>query len=384
MAKKKKRKSPKDVVSSRFEVKINNTKNKEGEPTQTAVIDIEGAIGWDIDNYYDEIPQNDTPTFKKRLEELEGIEVSEILVNIINSPGGNVADGIAIHDFLKSYKAKITTNVIGYAASIATVIMQAGDERRISDNAVVLVHHASVYPYDFINVYDIDRIKEELELFDRQIINIYNKRIEEDSFIEFMDANNGDGKWMDANEALKIGLVDEVYEPYSAVACKGVDFNTMGIVAKAFGLPELENIKEVKKETNTIEEVEEMNEEQIKALAESISIATANAVLSAIDKGKEEKSAVEVEVKDSVEFKGDISDKEAVKKHIEMLRLNNLKEATDWGDPASVNAYYEAVFGETDEKAPVSNTDNSTQIVAENTKSQDIDDTIKYLKGIGG
>ena len=61
---------------------------------------------------------------------IDAIEAEEITVSI-NSPGGNIFDGIAIYNALRSHKARIVTRVDGIAASIASVIAQAGDERQM-------------------------------------------------------------------------------------------------------------------------------------------------------------------------------------------------------------------------------------------------------------
>jgi len=60
----------------------------------------------------------------------------------INSPGGDVFDGTAIYNALADHKAKVVTSVEGLAASMASVIALAGDERRIYKNANFMIHNA--------------------------------------------------------------------------------------------------------------------------------------------------------------------------------------------------------------------------------------------------
>lgn len=59
----------------------------------------------------------------------------------INSPGGEVFDGIAIQNSLKHHKAHVTVYIDGLAASIASIIALAGDEIKIADNAYVMIHN---------------------------------------------------------------------------------------------------------------------------------------------------------------------------------------------------------------------------------------------------
>ena len=105
----------------------------ENSATDTAVIDIEGRIGggfWDSD----QDSKNTKEKMKKELKKIADIKAKNIVVNI-NSLGGDVNHGLAIHDLLAQSKAKVTTNVNGMTASVATIIAQAGNVRKISDNA---------------------------------------------------------------------------------------------------------------------------------------------------------------------------------------------------------------------------------------------------------
>lgn len=60
---------------------------------------------------------------------------------LLNSEGGNWYDGLAIYDMIKSLdKNHVTIEVLGHAFSMASVILQAGDERIIHPNASIMVH----------------------------------------------------------------------------------------------------------------------------------------------------------------------------------------------------------------------------------------------------
>ena len=68
------------------------------------------------------------------------LDATEITVRI-NSLGGSVADGLAIYNYLRDHKAHVTTIVDGYAASIASVIMLAGDTRLAHRSSIVMIHN---------------------------------------------------------------------------------------------------------------------------------------------------------------------------------------------------------------------------------------------------
>lgn len=59
----------------------------------------------------------------------------------INSPGGDVVEGFAMYDYLRSLGVKITTKGVGRVASIATVIFLAGDDRQIAENTEFMIHN---------------------------------------------------------------------------------------------------------------------------------------------------------------------------------------------------------------------------------------------------
>ncbi len=68
------------------------------------------------------------------------------LTLVFDSPGGSIIDGLHLYDFLLSLRAKghhLTTVGSGMAASMGGVLLQAGDERVMTPNAVMLIHEAS-------------------------------------------------------------------------------------------------------------------------------------------------------------------------------------------------------------------------------------------------
>jgi ATP-dependent protease ClpP protease subunit len=74
--------------------------------------------------------------------ELAALDVSTINLRV-NSPGGEVFDGIAIYNALKNHKAAVNVSVDGLAASIASVISMAGDTITMQRGAQMMIHDAS-------------------------------------------------------------------------------------------------------------------------------------------------------------------------------------------------------------------------------------------------
>ena len=102
---------------------------------QPAEIVIDGDIGfsWDEDGIT-------AAGFRSQLTALA--DEPEIGVTI-NSDGGDVFDAFSIYSQLKASKARIVVTIEGRAMSAASVIAMAGDEIRMSDPSVMMIHNAS-------------------------------------------------------------------------------------------------------------------------------------------------------------------------------------------------------------------------------------------------
>lgn len=210
----------------------------------TLEIDIEGVIGG---GWWPEENDATKEQVKKLLKDVSNSAASHITVNI-NSYGGDVNHGVSIHDMLAEHKAKVTTVVHGHTASAATIIAQAGDIRKISDNALYLIHPASILTWG--NQSDLRTALSDLEKVDQTIASIYAKRTKKDEkeIREMMNRFEGRGEWLTASEALDLGLVDEIFEPMKAVA--SVDPKMLA----HFALPELptNKLNEMKADKTTV------------------------------------------------------------------------------------------------------------------------------------
>lgn len=140
--------------------------------------------------------------------DLESITAPEIEVQI-NSPGGEVFAGVAIFNSLRSHPARVTTRVDGIAASIASVIAQAGDHRVMLSGSQMMIHSAWG-----LCVGSADEMREMADLLDRQsdvLASIYAERSGGDKAM-FRERLAKD-TWLTAAEAVELGLADEVVEP---------------------------------------------------------------------------------------------------------------------------------------------------------------------------
>lgn len=141
-------------------------------------------------------------------DQITGLQVDEIEV-WINSPGGEVFDGVAIYNALRMHPARVVTRVDGLAASIASVIVQAGDERVMVSGSQMMVHNASGICFGDAN--EMLAFAEVLEHQNQVIAGIYAERAGADAagFLASMAAET----WMTADEAVEAGLADRVHRP---------------------------------------------------------------------------------------------------------------------------------------------------------------------------
>lgn len=153
---------------------------------------------------YDEIGFWGT-TAAEFAQQLNELDVNEIELHV-NSPGGQVFDGIAIYNALKQHPAKVTTYVDALAASAASFIALAGDKVIMSRNATMMIHDAMGICMG--NSADMIETSKILDSVSDNIADIYafNAGGEASDWRDFMRAET----WYTAFEARDAGLADEV------------------------------------------------------------------------------------------------------------------------------------------------------------------------------
>lgn len=132
----------------------------------------------------------------------------------INSPGGNVFDGIAIHNALKEHSAKISVQIDGIAASIASIIAMAGDSVRMAKNSFLMIHNA--WSYTAGNASELRKLAETLDKVDGTLSQTYQDK----TTLSAKDINQmmADETWLTADESLAKGFCDFVGDPVDAQA----------------------------------------------------------------------------------------------------------------------------------------------------------------------
>jgi len=168
---------------------------------KVAELDIYSAIG---DSFWeDSLSAKDV---SKALKDMSS-DVTEIVVRI-NSPGGDVFDGLTIYNRLVQHPAKVTVYIDGLAASIASIIALAGDEVIMGEGALFMIHKPMSGTHG--NAVELMELVDRLDMVEDQLIAVYRKKTGMSaSELRDMLAKT---TWLEAEEALSFGFVDRTME----------------------------------------------------------------------------------------------------------------------------------------------------------------------------
>ena len=136
------------------------------------------------------------------------------LVIEINSPGGNVWDGLAIYNMLRGRQAPVTTRVVGIAASIASIIALAGDTVEIADAALFMIHDPSGMVAGTSE--EMRKMADALDQHAEVLAGIYSKVTGRPT--SQIRAAMKEETWFTAQEAIQFGLADKMTEEQMAIA----------------------------------------------------------------------------------------------------------------------------------------------------------------------
>lgn len=159
-------------------------------------IGIYDPIGYD---YWD-----DSGVTAKRISAaLRSLDGADVVVNI-NSPGGDVFEGLAIYNLLREYKGHVTVRVLGVAASAASFIAMAADEIQIARAGFFMIHNAWTGLWGNRN--DLRETADFLEQIDDTIADIYHVR--SGLSMGELKADMDKERWINGRDAIDSGFAD--------------------------------------------------------------------------------------------------------------------------------------------------------------------------------
>ncbi len=138
-------------------------------------------------------------------KELGEVETANLNVHI-NSYGGSVSEGLAIHNLLKQFDGNVTTICDGFGCSIASVIFMAGSKRVMNKGSLLMIHNA--WTFAMGNAKELRKQAEDLEKITEPSIQIYldNSNLSREEIVELMDQET----WITSEEALQYGFATEI------------------------------------------------------------------------------------------------------------------------------------------------------------------------------
>lgn len=191
------------------------------EDGRSATITVRGKIGdWWEGKTADQIDH-----------ELNAIgNVNEIVLRI-NSFGGKLDHGLAMHNALRRHPARVVTIVEGVAASAASIAAMAGDEIRMYANTTMMVHGVTLQD-DEGNELEDDGAARALNAC---MLETYCARTGKAP--EEVAAMMAETKWMTAREAVAAGFADSVIEIATATAEAAHPASVLAAFAHALEIP---------------------------------------------------------------------------------------------------------------------------------------------------
>lgn len=168
---------------------------KDDEDRSISVYDVIGYDYW----------TGEGVTAKRIAGALRALGAGPVTVNI-NSPGGDLFEGLAIYNLLREHDGEVTVKILGVAASAASIIAMAGDTVQIARAGFLMIHNTWVMAVGNRN--DLREYADTLEPFDRAMADIYAARTGQDNkaMAKLMDAET----WIGGSDAIDQGFADEL------------------------------------------------------------------------------------------------------------------------------------------------------------------------------
>ncbi len=159
----------------------------------------------------------------KALETMSDVDSLEIYVN---SPGGDVFEGVAIYNIIRRFDKPKTVFVDGLAASAASLIALAGDKRVTAKNAMWMIHNP--WTIALGNANDFRKVADELDKISGTMVETYIERTGQKKvdIVKWLEEET----WMTAQEARDRGFTNEILGMIECMQCGApcLDHTTTG------------------------------------------------------------------------------------------------------------------------------------------------------------
>lgn len=149
--------------------------------------------------------------FKAQFDAVKGAKAIKLY---INSPGGSVTEGMAIYNILAAVRDKLDVEVIGLAASMASIVALAGKSLTMDEGTYLMIHNPWTITWG-----DADQLRKDADVLEKmqgEIVSIYaaHSNKSADEVQTMMDEET----WLTAQEALDAGFASEIKQSLKAAA----------------------------------------------------------------------------------------------------------------------------------------------------------------------
>ena len=172
------------------------------DESDSAEIEIIGTIG---EGWYGEESVT-VSEFKKTFDSIKNRNAVKL---ILISPGGNLFDGVALYNLLSTIRPKLTVEVLGLAASAASVIALAGRELVMGEGAWFMIHEAAWGVFlAFLRASELREMADRLDKLNGNLADVYDRHstLSRDEIVQKL----ADETWFTAEETVAAGFASRV------------------------------------------------------------------------------------------------------------------------------------------------------------------------------
>lgn len=198
------------------------------ETEDQATIYLYGPVGWD-NTWWGDGTNNEAWALVKALKDLDK-EGRKVHIHL-NSPGGDIAAGLAIFNTIRSMKAEVHTHNDGLVASMATIIFLAGTHRHSPKTSILHFHRASTGLWGNVNAFEeaIDGLKKFEDSLLEAIISVVPSMSKDDVFAKWFD---GKEHFETATDMATLGVVTQLNDEKANIPLR--DMSNFANVVKAY------------------------------------------------------------------------------------------------------------------------------------------------------
>ena len=185
------------TAMSRWDASVRAADEKDADERTIGIYDVIGEDYWTGGGF----------TAKRMSAALRSLGKGPVTV-AINSPGGDMFEGIAMYSMLREHPGEVNIKVMGLAASAASVIAMSGDNIQIARPAFFMIHNCWVMAVG--NRHDMKDVAKQLEPFDAAMADVYADRTGSDiaEMGKLMDRET----WIGGSAAVDQGFADTLLD----------------------------------------------------------------------------------------------------------------------------------------------------------------------------